>query len=208
MRIHVRQKVAILVLAVVAVSVTGCMGSAPSRVTPQGIASDAASKAMELYDANHDGQLDSAELDKAPGLKAALKQVDKNGDGKISADEINARINDWKESKLGRMSISCRVLHGGMPLAGAKVVFEPESFLGDQLKSGSGTTDANGTVSIAMDPSVAGDLPGMSPGFYRVRITKDGEKIPATYNTETTLGQEIAQDAAGIVGGIKFDLKY
>ena len=40
--------------------------------------------------ANKDGFLDQGELEKAPGLKAALKQVDTKGDGKITADEINA----------------------------------------------------------------------------------------------------------------------
>ena len=47
---------------------------------------------MELYDTNHDGFLDAKELEKVPGLKAAIKQVDTNHDGKISEQEIAERI--------------------------------------------------------------------------------------------------------------------
>ena len=53
------------------------------------------------------------------------------------------------------------------------------------------------------DPSVK----GLSPGFYRVEITKDGETIPAKYNTETTLGAEAAGGREGN-SGLTFDLQY
>jgi len=66
--------------------VAGCSGR-PSRVYPDAVASDAPQKAMDLYDTDKDGFIDGAELDKVPGLKAALKQVDTNGDGKIDAEE-------------------------------------------------------------------------------------------------------------------------
>ena len=54
------------------------------------------------------------------------------------------------------------------------------------------------------DPKVG----GLSPGFYRVLITKDGEKIPAKYNTETTLGAEAANGSQADQHGMKFDLEY
>jgi hypothetical protein len=208
MKVRIGTRVGAGLIAAALLAMAGCWGSGPSRVYPQGIASNAAQKAMELYDTNKDGVLDAAELEKAPGLKAALKEVDKNGDGKISADEINARIEAWKQSKVGRLSMECSVLHNGQPLAGATVKFVPESFLGSELKEGSGATDANGFARISMAISGPDDLPGMSPGFYRVEITKSGENIPAKYNTETVLGQEVAKDAAGSQQGVKFDLKY
>ena len=48
--------------------------------------------------------------------------------------------------------------------------------------------------------------PGLSPGFYRVEITKEGDNIPAKYNTATTLGLEIGpmgQDAS-VITAIRF----
>ena len=44
--------------------------------------------------------------------------------------------------------------------------------------------------------------------MYRVEITKDGENIPAKYNTETILGQEVSLDNIDLQMGIKFNLKY
>ncbi|HLP76336.1 MAG TPA: hypothetical protein VK327_05395 [Candidatus Paceibacterota bacterium] len=40
---------------------------------------------MAVLDANHDGVIDAAEIDNAP---AALRKLDKNGDGKLTQDEL------------------------------------------------------------------------------------------------------------------------
>ncbi len=205
MRVRFLEYAGVLLAGLLASALGGC-GSGPSRVQPLEIASDSAQKAMELYDANKDGFLDKDELDKVPRLKAALKQVDANGDGKITAEEIDARIAAWKESKVGRMTVRCRVRNRGKPVAGATVTFVPESFLGNGLRSASGTTGRSGVCGLQ---EVSGEgRPGVSPGFYRIEITKSGEKIPAKYNTATTLGQEVARDAAGTEGDIAIDLNY
>ena len=44
----------------------GCGNSVPPRVLPDLPDASAASKAMELYDTNHDGFLDAKELEKCP----------------------------------------------------------------------------------------------------------------------------------------------
>jgi len=168
---------------------------------------NAASKAMELYDTNKDCFLDAKELEKVPGLNAAMKQVDTNHDGKVSEQEIAERIKSWADSQIGRLQIVCRVTHNGKPLAGAKVVFAPEKFLGGTLQPGSGTTSAAGSAMISCPYAADPTVQGLSPGFYRVEITKDGEKIPATYNTETTLGREIAGGGES-TGGFNFELQY
>ncbi len=178
----------------------------PPRILPPKIDPRAAgAAAIKQFDANGDGKISGKELDKCPGLKAAIDQVDRNGDGTITAEEIAARIKAWQDSKLGRMSLGCRVTHNGKPLAGAEVKFVPEKFLGDNLKIATGKTNAAG---VTMITATNGRFPGVPPGFYRVEITKPGEKIPAKYNTQTILGQEVALDAQGIREGIRLDLKY
>ena len=192
-------------LGALALGTWGCNRELPP-VEPFPIAPDAAKRAMELYDANGDGFLEGAELDKAPGLKAALKQVDANHDGKITAEEIHARIAAWKASGVGRLTVYCRVTRRGKPLPGATVTFVPESFLGGAMKPAKGTTNRFGLATLSTaEPE---PLPGASPGFYRVQITKSGDAIPPRYNAETVLGQEVAQDSPMAEGTAHFDLDY
>jgi hypothetical protein len=184
----------------------GCGNSLPPRIVPDLPDASAASKALELYDTNHDGFLDAEELEKVPGLRAAIKQVDTNKDGKISAQEIAERIKYWADSRTARTPVRCRVTRNGQSLAGAKVAFVPEKFLGGTLLSGSGTTSAAGYATITCTHVADAAVPGLSPGFYRVEITKDGENIPARYNTETTFGAEVSSEDPR--QGRTFDLQY
>jgi hypothetical protein len=182
------------------------------RIAPAFIDAKAAgAKAIELYDADKDGKLSGKELDKCPGLKAAIDKVDTSGKGEITAEMIANRIKAWQRSRLGRISLACTVLHKGKPLAGAIVKFVPEKFFGlnDDKWTATGKTDDSGLAMLSVPTSGRReDPPGVPPGFYSVEITKDGEKIPAKYNADTVLGQEVANDAKGIMEGIKFDMDY
>jgi len=184
---------------------SGSCSSAPSRVHPPGInASSASSEAIELYDTNGDGSVGGEELEKAPGLKAALASMDKNSDKGIDAAEIAKRIETWQATRIGLMTFGFTLSLDGSPLEGATVTFEPESFLGDDIKAAVATTDMFGTGSPTIpkdqrpDPTAP---PGVQVGVYRVKISKlqgGKETIPAIYNTETILGQEVAMDVGEI----------
>src|SRR5262245_3943826 len=88
-------------VAVLALSMASC-NSGPSEVLPPSIsASGSADRALELYDADGDGYIAAAELDKAPGLKASMATLDLDKDGKASEDEIEARIEAWKNTGIG-----------------------------------------------------------------------------------------------------------
>ncbi len=165
-------------VSAVALGVSGC----GHRVSPMGIASNAGSQAVAKYDANKDGSLDYDELAKAPGLRAAVGKIkklakahgtspseDEVRSAKITAEEIDARIREWKDRGTGRINVVCRVLakNGGSAeaIAGAIVKFVPEDFLGPGLTVGEGTTNENGVASISQ-PGAR----GISPGFYRGEI--------------------------------------
>ena len=49
----------------------------------------------------------------------------------------------------------------------------------------------------------------MQLGYYRIEVTSDNKKIPAKYNTETTLGLEVSpiSDDADSYSVQTFDLK-
>jgi hypothetical protein len=221
MKKQIRFRLGFGLVGLAVLTVAGC---GPASVRPSAIASDAGAQAVAKYDANKDGVLDYKELAKAPGLRAAVGTIKKLAkprhpappeselqSAKISAAEIDARINEWKARGTGRITVMCRVVKKatGQPIPDAEVKFVPEDFLGAALLVGNGTTDAKGYAKVSQASRGKGDPNiGVCPGFYRVEITKGGE-IPAKYNTATILGQEVAMDAVGIsTGGIVFELSY
>jgi len=189
----------------------GC-SRAPKRLKPPTIdASDAGEAAMAEYDTNQDGAVAGDELKKAPGLNGAMKNLDLDTDGRITADEVTARINEWKNTKISIMSYRMSVMRNGQPLPGATVTLEPENFLGEAVKPATGKTGKHGSADLTIaeadrpEPTII----GCHCGLYKVRISRMAngkEIIPAKYNTETILGCEVAQDADKIQEGITFEV--
>jgi len=182
----------------------GCSRGPTPISAPKFDSSGVASRAMAIYDTDGDGYLAGEELENAPGIKAALTNLDADGDGKVSAEEIANRVRTWQQMNVGLMSISCEVHLDGYPLEGATVLFDPEEFLGGAIQQAIGETSVAGiaypTVPKEKRPS-ADTPPGIQAGIYLVRISKEvngKETIPARYNTETTLGQEVAKDDPAI----------
>ncbi|MGD9632920.1 MAG: hypothetical protein AB7G28_15010 [Pirellulales bacterium] len=208
-----RRRNYLLCASLAVIGIAGC-SSGPYRVNQPSIDPEGAgAMAMELYDTNGDGKVAGDELEKAPGLKALARTADSDHDGALTADEIAARIYKWKEQKTGVTIFSFVVTLDGKPVEGANVVFEPEPFLGGEIKAGVGSTGFGGSggASIPKDqrPSPTSP-PGMHLGLYKVKISKQvngAETIPAKYNTATTLGQEVAGDVPEISsGGVAYKL--
>ncbi len=191
---------------VVIVVSLGCSGR-PARVhAPTINANEAGAAAMEQYDTNKDGKVAGAELQAAPSLMAALGNLDKDGDKAVSAEEVTGRVLAWQESKTGLTPVTCNITFRGQPLAGAKVVFEPEKFLGENIKACEGTTNPRGMASLSI-PNSERKLPGGAPGLYLIRITSQNVQLPPQYNTQTILGAEVANDSATAERGVMLNLK-
>jgi hypothetical protein len=187
----------------------GC-SSKPSRVTAPPISGNAAADAIKKLDKNGDGGIDAEEAKTgAPGLfevdamtgQGSKTRIDANGDGKVTADEINARINKWAESKIGLTQFSVGFTLDGAPLEGAEVKLVPEDWLGTEVKPGTGKTDASGRATVTIAPQdlkpneqQPTPLQGMRLGIYKIEVTHPSRPIPAKYNTATELGIEIAPD--------------
>src|SRR5262245_19135171 len=183
-----------LILGALVLLTAGCSrgGSAPVQISPR----DAANQALAEYDTNKDGCLDAKELEACPGLMSALKRTDKDNDNRLSADEIAERLAFFQEQGM-QADVSVEVLLDSRPLVGATVTLVPEKFMGPSIKPASTVTDELGTGYFKTEGS---DYVQVAFGYYRVQVSKNAggrETVPAKYNTQTILGQEIAPDVGG-----------
>ena len=162
----------------------------PPRIDPD----PAASEAISLYDSDKDGSLNAAELAKCPGMLSEIKSYDTDANGLVSREEIAARIKDLRRHGVGLTRLNCDVTVNGKGIQDAIIEFEPEPYLGNEIKASQGVTDDRGVAQMAIPadqlPVDQQDLKAIHYGTYKVRITHPKMKLPAKYNTETTLGYE------------------
>ncbi len=200
----VRNKLWMVLLAVWGVALLASCSSRPPRIPPPQISPDEAGMAaISAYDTDGDRVLSGGELEQCPGLRASLSRYDQDGDGSLNAEEIAARLRMWQESRMGMMPITCVVLLDGRPLDGALVRLVPEPFLGDAVKTATGTTNRRGIALVGVAQSDfdqdLGGLTGAQPGIYRIELTHPTQPLPAIYNTATEFGLEVAQDNAQLL---------
>jgi hypothetical protein len=191
-----------IVAFILALVVGGC-SSGPQRVkAPKINVNAAARQAIELYDTNHDGKLSVEELAKCPGILISIDAYDANHDKFVDEQEIQNRLSHLLNGT-GGTQLGCNVSYQGKPLAGAKVVFEPEAYLGTDIQSAEGETNNYGVAQLGIPsdkvPAALKNAKIVQYGTFKVRITHPTIKIPAKYNTETTLGYEtiVGQPSVG-----------
>ena len=172
----------------------GCGDKANSPVPVPSYDAQAMGKAaVSQLDKNGNGTVEGAELDACPGLKAALPNIDTNHDNKLSAEELTARFLSYRAA--GAVGSSVRVTLDGAPLIDATVTFTPEAFMCDAISEATAQTGADGT---ATNFTANGrTTPGLASGVYRVAVTRSGVNIPAKFNTQTTLGCEVSAGGRG-----------
>ena len=148
--------------------VVGCSKTGmPEKYEPR----RAAEAAIEAYDTNQDGQIDTEELAKCAALESALERIDTNQDGGLDADEISARIESY--ANMSKYIVAETVIEGKKrPVPGAVITFEMEEFVGEGLPRFVGTTGNAGVVLPDSDPP---GLLGFPLGFYRVTVVAKGK---------------------------------
>lgn len=174
----------------VLLATAGCSGSPPPPKRADLAPADVARRAIEQYDANHDGKIDAAEIEKSPALAAMAAAMNSQPDGTLSEDQIAQRAAQWLKEPCARVSHMAVIDLDGQPLQGATVTFEPEECMGPAYHASTAVTDQAGQC---FPPGDDPTYPGLSPGLYRIRVSKlvDGrETVPARYNAQTELGVE------------------
>lgn len=201
-----------LYMATLCSMIIGCSGRLPALKPPKFDPVAAAKAAMEQYDANQDGIIGGAELKDAPGISFSLDRIDTDRDDGVTEEEMSRMIQEkWVDPGDGVMRVKCDVTLNRQPLDGATITFEPEPFLGDLVHPAQGETrDGFATMSVAKEHMPHANARGVAPGLYLVRISKmvnGKELIPARYNSETTLGVEVASRASYMPGAVRFSLR-
>lgn len=177
---------------------SGC-NSGPGKFYPPSIDSgQAASEAVRIYDRDGDGQLNKAEWSACPAFCDAINIYDTNSDQVLTTQEIAAGIARWQRGEMGATTLPFQVTLGGHGLEGAIVHLVPEKFFGEAIKPATGIAGRGGRGFLGVAktdmPPNAPTVPLVQPGLYRVEITHPQVKIPAKYNSQTTLGLEVAMD--------------
>jgi len=173
----------VTVLLMLAGAVVGCGPARPTRLPAPAL--DPAAVADAALGGS--GPQGKAELKQVPALAFALDLLDKDGDKKLSREELIGWLTEVRDSKVAITSLSVEVKHKGRPVKNATVRFIPESFM-TEVKEAGGTTDDTGMAMVSIPGS---EYPGVNCGLYRVAISgqgNNGKALPAKYNAETTLG--------------------
>jgi hypothetical protein len=150
---------------------------------------------MESHDANHDGAIEPGEMASCPPLVAVMPRYDADGNGSLSAAEIEARLVELYRTGAVLTNVDCTVTFNRRPLAGALVKFHPVDMLKPAVKPAEGITDQSGRARLTVqDEDLPDDLQDaalMYPGLYHVEITHPQVDLPARYNDASELGFEV-----------------
>jgi hypothetical protein len=185
----------------------GCSRNKPTGVDiPDWNPAGLASTILEKLDKNGDSFVDKGELAEAPGLSSGTRFIDKDGDGQLGREELEARFAMYRDRRVGQKAQELRITHNGRPLVGAEVRLVPEFFLDGIIEPATGTTIFEGMVR----PTIADQQAAlMNPGYYRVEVTSPSVALPAKFNTATIVGVEVSPfaDEPASAGKIEIQLR-
>ncbi|MDC0937146.1 hypothetical protein OAS39_12750 [Pirellulales bacterium] len=173
----------------------GCYNQTVRVIHPELDTLAAAHEAIELYDKDGNKSLSKAELSASPALLGAFKKYDGNGDSQLQVDEISQSLAAWAGDGLAMTPCRCTVRLNGKLLHGARVRFIPEPFLASVLKEASGVTNSRGLTLVTTPdeqlPEANQGLGAIYVGLYRIEVTHPSVEIPARFNSESILGDEM-----------------
>ncbi|MEO2049131.1 MAG: hypothetical protein ABGX16_21440, partial [Pirellulales bacterium] len=133
----------------------GCSGGPTALKSPGLDPESAAEGAIGLYDKDGDGGLSLQELEACPGILVSIAIYDQDGDKIVSQVEIAQRLQIYVTRSIALARLSATVRINKRPLGGATVRFIPESYLGEEIKPAVGETRRMGSATMAVAPLVA-----------------------------------------------------
>ncbi len=178
------------------------LGCSRGPKTPDWNPNKAADACMQEYDTDRDGFLDKTEIAASASLKGAARNLDTDGDKKLSRDEIFERIATYQAIDLNMQAL-VEVTVKNQKLLDAEIEFVPEDFLASFIEPAFGSSDPE--LGVANMTSEGAPFDSVHVGLYRVKITSPSAQVRKEYNEETTLGCEVSPVMAP--GTHRFDVK-
>lgn len=145
--------------------VVGCGKGKPIASGANIDAAQITSQVFKAFDKNGDQKLSKDELVNCPGLMSSIDRFDQNKDGAISTEECQGKFSELERQGASLVAVTFVVRRNGVPVQGATVKLVPESFMGDQSKTASGVTDQDGsTVPSIPDEDIPSEYRGKIRG--------------------------------------------
>jgi hypothetical protein len=159
----------------ICIAICGCNGGPTPIRAPDWDPGGLADRVIAQLDSSGDGAVDKQEAIGAPSIVQAFVRIDKNGDGRLSGEELHDRFAFYKEYGTGLMNQGFGVRLDGRPAAvGSRVDLIPEPFLKDVIRRASGIVDGTGQVAPVAENA---EFPGMQVGLYQavLYVSKDSK---------------------------------
>lgn len=147
-----------------------CTSGPPAATPPDIDPATAAQAAIDQYDQNGDGALSAAEIEDSA---LSLEKWDADRSGSLSHAEIEQRLTRYVEHGTAMVGLNCYVRLNGRPLENAQVTLKPEEFLGGAVHPAYGTTGRDGvaTIAVAEEFRPRPDVEAAQIGLFKVEIT-------------------------------------
>lgn len=182
---RLRWRAIVCTSSIVAMSSLGCGPGRPPPLTPATLKPAAVAEAIfTRCDADGDKRLTTEEREAASAVKAAAKELDTDGDGSVSFDELVHWLESVRQSRIAISSLSVEVRHNGQLVGNARVHLTPDPAMGGAIQDAEGVTDDSG---IAVLSVVGAGTPGVNCGLYDVTIDLAGAS-PADDARAATFG--------------------
>ncbi len=180
-------RLGLLVVLFVSLGSVGCgeKGESYESVAPEVDLEAVVERVMTRYDKNGDGSLSVAEISKNPNLVAQSIGADGDLDGVLSKHEVLKAVRMMASGSDKPIAVTVARRRG--VVAGAKVKFTPEKFMGEGWPSAEGVAGADGVAvmhTVSIDGTSGEDL--VPTGFYRVTITHGGKSYGAGLGYQVT----------------------
>lgn len=167
-------------------ALAGC-GSSAKSLYEKAPPAEAAAAAVKEFDSDGDGKISATELEAAPAISAGAERIDADRDGNLTQAELQKRFETLAAGSAA-ISLEVRVTAKGKPLGGATVTLKPAPFMGSGLQDFKGVSDDAGGVILE---GVTDPLARLVTGYYEAHVAAAASGI------DQVVGCEIADDASG-----------